>query len=152
MIELLVVIAIIAILAGILLPTIRAIRRQARNTQCLHNTGQCAYAVQLYLEEYRDWCMPWIPDYGCYCTPRHGNRWHTSIHWLIQEYFGYEKETGKTEFWECPGDPRLLSLERLLQRQRPLHRHAPRLRLPLQQRRRGQRRDLQRAPAGAQPL
>ena len=104
MIELLVVIAIIAILAGILLPTIRAIRRQARNTQCLHNTGQCAYAVQLYLEEYRDWCMPWIPDYGCYCTPRHGNRWHTSIHWLIQEYFGYEKETGKTEFWECPGD------------------------------------------------
>ena len=49
MIELLVVIAIIAILAGILLPTIRAIRRQARNTQCLHNTGQCAYAVQLYL-------------------------------------------------------------------------------------------------------
>ncbi len=104
LIELLVVIAVLSILMGLLLPTIRAVRRQAKNTQCLSNVGQCAYAVQMYLEEYRDYCMPWIPSYGCYCTPRHGNRWHTSIHWLIQEYFDYDKATGKTSFWECPGD------------------------------------------------
>ena len=99
LIELLIVIAVIAILAGMLLPALRAVRRQAQVTKCLHNTRQCNYAVQLYLEEYRDWCMPWIPTGGCYCDPPHGNRWHTSIHWLIQEYLGRNPK-----FWECPGD------------------------------------------------
>ena len=97
MIELLVVIAIIAILAGILLPTLRAIRRQAKITQCVHNVGQGAYAVTLYIEEYRGSCPPWIP--WDYCDPPHGNRWHTTTHWLIQEYLGDDKH-----IWECPAD------------------------------------------------
>jgi len=97
MIELLIVIAVIAILAGLLLPTLRAVRRQAKITQCVHNVAQGAYAVQMYHEEYRDYCPPWIPV--DYCDPPHGNRWHTATHWLIQEYLGDDKH-----IWECPAD------------------------------------------------
>jgi len=97
-VELLVVIAVISILVGMLMPLIRSVRRQAKALHCLNGVGQCAKAVQLYIEEYHGNCMPWIPTYGCYCDPPHGNRWHTSIHWLIQEYLQDDK------VWECPAD------------------------------------------------
>jgi len=97
-IELLVVIAVIAILAGLLLPMMRVIRRQAKAIKCLNGVQQCAGAVVLYVDDHRGACPPWVPNYGCYCDPPHGNRWHTSTHWIIQTYL---QGTG---IWQCPAD------------------------------------------------
>ena len=97
LIELLVVITVISILAGLLLPTVRAIRRQAKNTKCLNNVGQLGGVLHLYFEDYRDQCPPWINN--CMCDPPHGNRWWTSIHYLVQDYL-----PGEAQIWECPSD------------------------------------------------
>jgi prepilin-type N-terminal cleavage/methylation domain-containing protein len=51
LIELLVVIAIIAILMGILMPTLRKAREQARGTGCMANLRQWALVFSMYLDD-----------------------------------------------------------------------------------------------------
>jgi len=55
LIELLVVIAIIAILAGLLLPTLSRARAQAQTVQCLNSQRQLQLAWQLYADDHTDW-------------------------------------------------------------------------------------------------
>lgn len=65
LIELLVVIAIIAVLIGILLPSLAGARDAARTTRCLSNQRQLITAWMLYAGDYKDRAMPlayWSPD------------------------------------------------------------------------------------------
>lgn len=55
LIELLVVIAIIAILAGMLLPTLGKARNTARGIQCKNQQKQLYLAAMLYAADYKDW-------------------------------------------------------------------------------------------------
>jgi len=52
-IELLVVLGIIAVLIGILIPTIISIREQSRSTMCLSNLRQIGHVIMLYIDDNR---------------------------------------------------------------------------------------------------
>jgi prepilin-type processing-associated H-X9-DG protein len=66
LVELLVVIGIIAILVGILLPTLGRARQSAWQVQCASNLRQFATINQMYLNQYKSWHMPafWDANYA----------------------------------------------------------------------------------------
>jgi prepilin-type processing-associated H-X9-DG protein/prepilin-type N-terminal cleavage/methylation domain-containing protein len=59
LVELLVVVGIIAVLIGILLPTLRKARRAAEATQCLSNVRQLDMAVAAYMQTSKNHCFPY---------------------------------------------------------------------------------------------
>lgn len=61
LIELLVVIAVIALLVGILLPSLASAREAARGTNCLSNFRQLSIGWSLYADENKDVMLPMRP-------------------------------------------------------------------------------------------
>ena len=59
LVELLVVIGIIAIMVGILLPTLSRARKAAQTTQCLSNIRQLNMALSLYIQANKYHCFPY---------------------------------------------------------------------------------------------
>ena len=89
LIELLVVIAIIAVLMGVLLPSLNRARQQARKIACLSNMRQMGMAVSAYLTDadYR------LPPSSCHIDD-------PNDHWL-RILTGYAREQ---LLFRCPGD------------------------------------------------
>lgn len=58
LIELLVVVAIIAILAALLMPSLRSARDKAKAVSCMNNLRQCGVAHLTYANEWGGW-LPW---------------------------------------------------------------------------------------------
>ena len=114
LIELLVVIGIIAILIGLLLPTLNKARESARRAACLSNVRQLATAVAAYVTDNRQY----LPEAGstnamleCPLSPRHCGRpaWTSlgdekyvlpSIGGLLEKYVGNDGT-----MWRCPSAP-----------------------------------------------
>ena len=83
LIELLVVISIIALLIGILMPSLGSARRSARSIQCASNLKQVAIALEIYGNENKD-----------FYPPRGEPRWPARL----QEYYQ------TTQILICPED------------------------------------------------
>ncbi len=96
MIELLVVIAIIAILAGLLLPTLSSAKAQSLKTACLNNNRQLGFATVLYRDDNK----------GFFPVRRVlDNRWPTQLH----PYYKAVK------LLHCPSDKRHSSKQKQVQ-------------------------------------
>jgi len=89
LIELLVVIAIIAVLMGILLPSLNRARRQAKKIACASNMRQMGVALQAYLMDSENR----LPPSSCYLTDP--NRYWLKI---LTMY------TGEKLLFRCPSD------------------------------------------------
>jgi prepilin-type N-terminal cleavage/methylation domain-containing protein/prepilin-type processing-associated H-X9-DG protein len=111
LIELLVVIAIIAILAGLLLPSLSDAKAKAKKTSCLSNLKQWGLATLMYVEENEDF----LPPEG-FANPTDS---HTNVGWYIQlpQVLGlprYHEQQWRTNaganvagtIWLCPANPR----------------------------------------------
>ena len=64
LVELLVVIGIIAVLIGLLLPTLRRARESANNTQCLSNLHQIGVYLQMYQNQFRGQLPVYVIGYS----------------------------------------------------------------------------------------
>ncbi len=86
LIELLVVIAIIAILAGLLLPALKAAREKANAINCVSNRKQLLLSTQLYASDNNDYLMYQISD-GTILWMGNGSRvkWVDILHSYLQK-------------------------------------------------------------------
>ncbi len=96
LVELLTVIAIVAILAGIIIPTVATLRRSARTTQCLSNLRQIAAASLLYSQENKGV----LPDGS---VAGQSGFYVTQI--MRYQLINYVPRKAGDDVWFCPGQP-----------------------------------------------
>lgn len=111
LIELLVVIAIIALLIGILLPSLSGARNSARSVKCLSSLRSLGMAMSMYTDDNRDvlprskhsvgfsGVLPWAPQLFEYLTSQpfesQSDLWQSQSWW-----------SASNEFYRCPHDRR----------------------------------------------
>lgn len=100
LIELLVVIAIIALLMGILLPSLGAARESAKTLKCKINMRSIDMAMNLYREDYRGWGNE-DKNYGARFD-LNGARYSSDHEWAYWGVFYDEYINDALEVWEDP--------------------------------------------------
>jgi prepilin-type N-terminal cleavage/methylation domain-containing protein/prepilin-type processing-associated H-X9-DG protein len=95
LVELLVVIGIIAVLIGILLPSLARARENARKTKCLANLRSIGHAMHMYANQHKDR----LPNSNPYqTTDSHDETFHV-LKQLSDQYLG-----GAVAVFYCPSD------------------------------------------------
>ena len=101
LIEVLVVVAIIALLVGILLPSLTAAREQAKRAVCQANLHSLDQALYLYALEQKSGHMPWRPNVSAY----YWIVWTKGGNATISSWKGeMTKYIANTAMLECPSD------------------------------------------------
>jgi len=98
LIELLVVIAIIALLMGILLPSLNRARKQARTVYCLSNLRQLGVALQMYAQDNDDF----IPR----ALDNQNAKWVLVFVPFLGEKYRRIEDYREVDIYQCPDFPR----------------------------------------------
>jgi prepilin-type N-terminal cleavage/methylation domain-containing protein/prepilin-type processing-associated H-X9-DG protein len=97
LVELLVVIGIIAVLIGILLPSLSKARENARKTKCLANLRSLGHAMQMYANEHKD-RLPNSNPYQTTALAAPSETFHV-LKQLCDQYLA-----GSVAVFHCPSD------------------------------------------------
>src|SRR5688572_17399566 len=84
LVELLVVIGIIAVLIGLLMPSLARARRQAKGVQCQSNLRQVGQALVMYAQRWNGWVYPpglgaWMEKDGGIVERPKDDRWPAHV-------------------------------------------------------------------------
>lgn len=101
LVELLVVLVVIAILAGLLLPTLSRAKEAAKGAACLGNLHQMGIAMQIYVQDNRN-RMPYMYDRGISTNGPSTNAPLPSVDTVLANYLG------STNVLRCPSDTKQL--------------------------------------------
>lgn len=103
LIELLVVISIIAVLAAMLLPTIRVVRESAYTAACVANMRQLGMAVQAYADDNQG-IMAMTATYGLAVADDFWAPDYTYYHWYapLRSYLDAPETNQATKVFICP--------------------------------------------------